>query len=73
MSDPSKTPSLREQFDLALAEVAAAEEALDGLLRDLRVSARAEKTTISRAVQEAFTRLRKARAVFASVREQMPG
>jgi hypothetical protein len=45
----------------ALDEVSAATKDLDELLRRIRVAPRAEKTTISKTVEEALTRLRFAR------------
>lgn len=66
----SKTSSdtLRAELDAALAEVTMAEEALDAVLRQLRATARAEKVTISEAVESAFTRLRSARTALAKLR-----
>lgn len=72
MSPPSQeaTPkALREKLDAALSEVTAAEQALDAVLRDLRSGVRAEKVTITSAVEGAFVRLRNSRAALASLRE----
>ena len=63
---------LRKEIDVALAEVTAAEDALAALLRDLRAGARAEKVTVSEAVQDAFMRLRKAREMLANLRDHIP-
>lgn len=61
--------TVTEQIDAALAEVTAAEEALEVLLRDLRAGVRAEKVTVSEAVEKAFTRLRNSRIALSSLRE----
>jgi hypothetical protein len=45
----------------ALGEVSAAEDGLAELLREIRVAPRAEKTTISKKVEDALARLRLAR------------
>lgn len=60
---------IREKLDIALSEVTAAENALEGVLRDLRAGVRAEKVTITLAVEGAFERLRKSRAELARLRE----
>jgi hypothetical protein len=45
----------------AIEEVAAAEEDLSSLLPQIRVAPRAEKTTVSKKVEDALSRLRAAR------------
>jgi hypothetical protein len=45
----------------AIDEVSAAEKDLTALLPQIRVAPRAEKTTISKAVEQALSRLRAAR------------
>lgn len=64
-----KVKALRDDLDAALTEVAAAEAALDVVLRDLRAGVRAEKVTITAAVESAFTRLRHSREVLARAKE----
>ena len=54
---------LTEKISTALAEVTSAEKALAEVLREIRAGARAEKTwTISKAVEDAFARLKVAKA-----------
>jgi hypothetical protein len=59
---------LRKELDAALAEVAAAEEALDAVLRALGAGVRAEKIAVTETVHAAFVRLQKARAAMGSAR-----
>jgi len=70
MNDPTSI-ALRvvSELDSALAEVTAAEEALDAVLVPLRAGQRAEKVQITGAVEEAFLRVRSSRAALAKVRE----
>lgn len=58
-----------EKVAAAIDEVMAAENALASLLRPIRVSARAEKMTISDAVQLAFARLKSARRELVELRK----
>lgn len=67
--DATVTQALREKLDAALLEVTAAEQALDAVLNQLRSGARAEKVTITTAVESAFSRLRDSRAALAKLRE----
>lgn len=60
---------LREKLEAALTEVTAAEQALDDVLRQLRSGVRAEKVTVTAAVESAFSRLRNSRAALAALRE----
>ncbi len=64
---------LQSKVDAAIAEVTAAEGALDGVLRELRAGARAEKVTVSSGVEQAFVRLRAARAELARLRDVVAG
>lgn len=68
-NEDAKSRTLRERLDAALTEVTAAEQALDEVLRQLRSGARAEKVTITAAVEGAFSRLRNSRAELAKLRE----
>lgn len=52
---------LSSKVEAAKREVMEAEVELERILADLRVMARAEKTTISAALESAFTKLRAAR------------
>lgn len=63
--------NIKERIDAALSEVTAAEAALDSVLQELRAGVRAEKVTISAAVEQAFTRLRKSRVVLAKLRDEV--
>lgn len=66
-----KPTKIKEQIDAALAEVTAAETALEGLLRELNAGIRAEKVKVSEAVESAFTRLRNGRITLSKLREQV--
>jgi len=61
--------AVRDTVAEALSEVEAAEEALDGLLRDLRAAPRAEKVTVTTVLEAAFGRLRHARARLAKLHD----
>ena len=65
------TKALREELDAATAEVAAAEEALADILGQLRAGVRAEKVTVTTAVESAFTRLRAGRGALARLRDRI--
>lgn len=74
MTVPKTTSdTLRSELDAALTEVTKAEDALAAVLRELRTSARAEKVTISEAVESAFARLRSARTALAKLRALVDG
>jgi hypothetical protein len=60
---------LKEHLEAALAEVMAAEKSLESLLGELRGGKRAEKVTITLAVENAFGRLRIAHAELARLRD----
>ena len=64
----SSDPEVHRRLSTALTEVAAAEDALDAVLQELRTRVRAEKVTITPAVEEAFARLRRARAALEELR-----
>jgi hypothetical protein len=61
------TPMLKHKADLALAEVSAAEESLERALRELSSAPRADKVVVTNVVRRAFSRLRTAREVLASL------
>lgn len=63
--------NVTEQIDAAIAEVTAAEAALDMVLRELRSGVRAEKVTVSETVERAFARLRKSRETLSQLREAL--
>jgi len=58
---------LLEEITKANSEITYAADALQTLLRDLEILPRAEKTTVSRVISEAFERLRRARARLAQL------
>jgi hypothetical protein len=68
MTAPTKQ-ELKERLEAALAEVTAAEKSLESLLGELRGGKRAEKVTITLAVESAFGRLRTAHAELARLRD----
>jgi hypothetical protein len=67
--DDETSTALRKELDAALAEVSAAEQALDIALREIRAGVRSEKVTISTAIEGALTRLRNGRAALAKVQQ----
>jgi hypothetical protein len=64
--------NLRVGLADAIVEVGAAENDLADLLRKLSVAPRAEKTTISAAVQDALARLTHARKSLIALQELLP-
>lgn len=58
---------LLDKLEAAREAIAAAERDLEQLLKDLAVSPRAEKTTVSAVVEAAFTKLRTAKLVLSSL------
>lgn len=68
-----ESAALRSKLDIALSEVTAAETALEIVLQGIRGGLRAEKVTVSAAVEEAFVRVRAARAKLAELREELVG
>jgi hypothetical protein len=62
---------LLEEIARANSEIVQAADALQALLHDLEVAPRAEKTTVSCVVSEAFERLRRARARLTQLQELM--
>lgn len=65
-------PALDKDLETAIGEVAAAERALEELLRELSIAPRAEKVTVTPIVETAFKRLRAARAILAKVHGDPP-
>lgn len=63
--------ALRVRFEAAQRELTTAEQLLETVLGELRVGARAEKVTVSAAVEEAFARLRLAREVLSAVQAEL--
>ncbi len=57
-----KIKKIREQVTTAKTAIEAAEEQLDATLKEVRVIPRAEKQTVSIAVEAAFAKLRVAKA-----------
>lgn len=60
-----------ENVQVALTEVSDAVTDLDKLLKDLTAAPRAEKTTISKVVEAAFSRLKHARAALADTQKTL--
>ncbi len=52
---------IQEKIDAANAQLTAAEDVLDSQLREMNVSARAQKTTVSKVVEDAIARVRAAK------------
>jgi hypothetical protein len=67
--DNLNSKALRDELEAAVAEVSAAEQALDTVLSELRAGVRAEKVTITAAIENAFTRLRNSRSALAKLQE----
>jgi hypothetical protein len=63
--------NITKQIDAALAEVTAAESALELVLRELNAGVRAEKVKVSEVVESAFTRLRNGRIALSKLREDL--
>lgn len=57
------------KVQLAAAEVSESVSDLDKLLSDLKSAPRAEKTTLSKIVEDAFSRLKNARVALADVQK----
>ena len=62
MIEEGKRIRLLEKIDTAKSEVAAAETQLEQLLKEISVAPRAEKMTVSRVVEDAFSKLRAAKS-----------
>ena len=59
--------TILSKVQLATAEVSESVTDLDKLLADLKSAPRAEKTTISKIIEEAFSRLKTARSALVDV------
>jgi len=59
---PEKRKRLLSKIDTAKAEVDAAEGQLEQVLKEITVAPRAEKTTVSKVVEDAFSKLRSAKS-----------
>jgi hypothetical protein len=62
-----KKELLKERMKRAQGDVTAAEDELARMLREMEVLPRAEKTAISRVIEEAFTKLRSTKADLAQL------
>ena len=71
MSDANKP--LRDELEATLADVIAAEQALGAVLRELNAGVRADKVTVTQAVEAAFRRLRSSREALARIRVRLGG
>jgi hypothetical protein len=65
----TKKQTLLAKVTTATQEVSDAAAALDKLLKDLKTAPRAQKTTISQIVEEAFSRLKTARVALSDVQK----
>jgi hypothetical protein len=62
MLPPRKRKQLLKKIDVAKDDVDAAEGELEKVLSEISVAPRAEKTTVSKVVEEAFGKLRSAKS-----------
>lgn len=67
MKEKKQKQKILAKVQTALTEVSDAAANLDKLLDELKTAPRAEKTTISKVVEAAFSRLKHARAALADV------
>ncbi len=68
-----KKELLLNKIESAKREISAAEGELEHVLRDMRVMPRAEKTTISKVLEEAFAKLKAARGDLSDLEELVSG
>lgn len=66
-----KNAAIVAEMEAAARDIAAAEEDLGRVLREIKVAPRAEKTTVTEVVESAFTTLRAARARLARLEEAL--
>lgn len=64
-----KLETVRANVEIAATEVSDAASDLDKLLREIKTSPRAEKTTVSKVVEDAFSRLKTARVALSDVQK----
>ncbi len=64
-----QTELLLEKIERAKNDVTSAESDLERLLTELAANERAEKTTISQVIEEAFTKLRSAKSDLAELEQ----
>jgi len=55
-----KNPEVKEKIELVDSELGEARDALDALLRTMKVASRSEKTVVTKVVEQAFARIRAA-------------
>jgi hypothetical protein len=67
--DPVNKALLLAKIDSAKHDIEAAETDLEKALRDMQVMPRAEKTTISKALEDAFAKVRATRALLTDLQE----
>ena len=68
-----KKELLLAKIESAKSEIAAAESDLEGAFRDMRISPRAEKTTISKVLEDAFTKLGAAKTTLMDLEKLVVG
>jgi len=61
------------KIESAKRDISAAEKELEQVLRDMQVMPRAEKTTISKALEDAFTKLKAARSDLSDLEKLVSG
>jgi len=67
----NKNEAVRKRIDVARKELDDADDELAHLLNQMRVAPRAEKTTVSRVVEDALGKLRAARAHLSVLEQQL--
>ena len=67
--DPVNKKLLLEKIESAKRDIEAAETDLEKALRDMRVMPRAEKTTISKVLEDAFAKVRATRTLLTDLEE----
>jgi len=55
-----KNPEVKEKIELVDSELGEARDALDALLRTMKVASRSQKTVVTKVVEQAFARIRAA-------------
>lgn len=66
-----KREEILERIVSAKSEITSAEEAIGEVLRGLKISASGEEVSISKAVEDAFLRLRSARSSLAGLEKSL--
>jgi hypothetical protein len=64
-----KNPEVKEKIELVDSELGEARDALDALLRTMKVASRSEKTVVTKVVEQAFARIRAAEEQLLELRD----